>query len=58
VKAANKCLRVRPPAALLGAYIPPLYAQAGISLSLIGLIFMAARIFDVVTDPIMGALID
>jgi Na+/melibiose symporter-like transporter len=42
----------------LGAYIPPLYAQAGISLSLIGLIFMAARIFDVVTDPIMGALTD
>jgi glycoside/pentoside/hexuronide:cation symporter, GPH family len=42
----------------LGAYIPPLYAKAGIPLALIGLIFMAARIFDVVTDPIMGALTD
>lgn len=43
----------------LAAYLPPFYAQkVGLSLTSIGLIFMAARIWDVVTDPLMGALTD
>lgn len=42
----------------LAAYVPPLYAQMGLPLALIGLIFMGARIFDVATDPIMGAITD
>lgn len=43
----------------LSAYLPPLYAtQVGLSLTTIGLIFMGARIFDVVIDPFMGMLTD
>ncbi len=43
----------------LAAYLPPFYAQkVGLSLGTIGLIFMAARIWDVITDPLMGALTD
>lgn len=43
----------------LAAYLPPFYAQhVGLSLATIGAIFMMARIWDVVTDPIMGALTD
>jgi Na+/melibiose symporter-like transporter len=43
----------------LAAYLPPFYAQkVGLSLATIGLIFMAARIWDVITDPLMGALTD
>lgn len=43
----------------LAAYLPPFYAQkVGLSLGTIGLIFMASRIWDVVTDPLMGALTD
>lgn len=43
----------------LSAYLPPLYAtQVGLSLGTIGLIFMAARIFDVLIDPFMGMLTD
>jgi len=40
-------------------YLPPLYAtEVGLGLALVGTIFMFARIFDVVTDPIMGLVID
>ena len=43
----------------IAIYIPPLYAESiGLSLASIGLIFTLARIWDVVTDPIMGAVID
>lgn len=43
----------------IAIYIPPFYAEAmGLSLASIGLIFTLARIWDVVTDPIMGAVID
>lgn len=43
----------------LAAYLPPFYAQhVGISVGMIGVIFMVARIWDVVTDPLMGALTD
>jgi len=40
------------------AILPPMYAELGISLSVIGLIFMAARFFDVFTDPVFGVLGD
>jgi Na+/melibiose symporter-like transporter len=40
-------------------YLPPLYAsQGGLGLATIGLIFMAARVWDVISDPIVGILVD
>jgi glycoside/pentoside/hexuronide:cation symporter, GPH family len=43
----------------IGAYLPPYYAQiSGLNLTTIGLLFMAARIFDLAIDPVMGALSD
>ncbi len=43
----------------IAVYIPPFYAESmNLSLASIGLIFTVARIWDVVTDPIMGAVID
>ena len=40
-------------------FLPPLYAgQAGLGLATVGLIFMIARIWDVVSDPIVGVLVD
>jgi Na+/melibiose symporter-like transporter len=43
----------------LGAYIPRLYStEMGISLTAIGLVIMAAAIFDAVTDPVMGHFSD
>lgn len=40
-------------------YLPPLYAgQGGLGLATIGFIFMIARIWDVITDPIVGVLVD
>ncbi len=42
----------------MSAYLPPLYAASGVPLAMIGLLFMAVRIFDVFTDPLMGALSD
>ncbi|WP_422028054.1 MFS transporter [Pyruvatibacter mobilis] len=40
-------------------YLPPLYAtDVGLGLSLVGFLFMITRIFDVITDPIMGVIID
>lgn len=50
-----------PPAMLalpLAAYLPPFYARHGLSLALIGVIFMVARILDLLTDPLMGTLTD
>lgn len=51
------------PLALIGypiaIYLPPFYAQeVGVSMALIGLVLMIARITDVITDPIIGALSD
>lgn len=40
------------------AVLPPLYAELGISLTAVGAIFMAARFFDVFTDPVFGVLGD
>jgi Na+/melibiose symporter-like transporter len=40
------------------AILPPLYAELGIGLTVVGAIFMTARFFDVFTDPIFGVLGD
>ncbi|MCH1550574.1 MAG: MFS transporter [Pseudomonadales bacterium] len=43
----------------IAIYLPPFYGEGlGLSLATVGLIFTAARIWDVVTDPLMGVLID
>ena len=42
----------------LAAILPPLYAELGISLATVGLIFMIARFFDVFTDPLFGIIGD
>ena len=51
------------PIAALGlpivVYLPPFYAQdMGLGLGLVGTIFMIARFWDVITDPLMGVLSD
>jgi glycoside/pentoside/hexuronide:cation symporter, GPH family len=38
--------------------LPPLYAELGLGLTTVGTIFMVARFFDVVTDPLFGVLGD
>jgi len=41
------------------AYLPPLYASLpGLSLSTVGVIFMLARMWDILTDPLAGAIMD
>ena len=43
----------------IGAYLPPFYAgRLGVDLAVIGVVFMFARIWDIVTDPLMGVLTD
>ncbi len=43
----------------IAVYLPPFYGEGlGLSLTTVGLVFTLARIWDVVTDPIMGSLID
>jgi glycoside/pentoside/hexuronide:cation symporter, GPH family len=43
----------------IGAYLPPFYAAvSGLDLATIGILFMAARLFDLAIDPAMGALSD
>ena len=42
----------------LAVQIPPLYNQLGLGLATVGLIFMLGRGWDIVSDPIMGYLID
>lgn len=43
----------------LSTYVPPLYASAfGFPLATVGLIFLAARLWDAVTDPAIGLLSD
>jgi|TARA_B110000495_G_C22988594_1_gene581889 GPH family glycoside/pentoside/hexuronide:cation symporter len=39
-------------------FIPPLYAELGVSLSSMGVILMLARLSDVFTDPLIGLLSD
>jgi Na+/melibiose symporter-like transporter len=41
------------------AFLPPLYAGLpGLSLATVGVIFMLARMWDIITDPLAGALMD
>ncbi len=43
----------------IGVYLPPLYAtELGLGLATVGFVFMLARVWDVITDPVMGLLID
>lgn len=43
----------------LGTYVPPLYASAfGFSLATVGVIFLAARLWDALIDPAIGLLSD
>ncbi|MGA0845488.1 MAG: MFS transporter, partial [Luteolibacter sp.] len=43
----------------LGSYIPRLYStEMGIGLAQIGMVIMAAAIFDALTDPLMGHFSD
>ena len=43
----------------IGAYLPTFYAtEVGISLSWVGLAFMLARLWDGITDPLIGRLSD
>ena len=42
----------------IAVYLPPLYSSLGLSLATVGTVFTLVRIFDVVTDPIMGLVID
>lgn len=40
-------------------FLPPLYAGSGqLGLAVVGTIFMLARIWDVISDPIVGVLVD
>lgn len=43
----------------LGVYLPAIYARDyGLSLTVIGVIFLLGRLWDAVADPVMGALSD
>lgn len=42
----------------LSVILPPLYAELGLSLTVVGAVFMLARLFDGFTDPIFGILGD
>jgi Na+/melibiose symporter-like transporter len=42
----------------LTIFLPPLYAELGLELALVGTIFLLARAWDGVTDPVLGALAD
>jgi Na+/melibiose symporter-like transporter len=43
----------------IAIYLPPFYSSSlGLSLATVGLIFTLARFWDLVTDPIMGVVID
>ena len=51
------------PTAALGlpitVYLPPFFAkEMGLGLATVGLVFTLARLWDVVTDPVMGILVD
>jgi len=43
----------------IAIYIPPFYAQEmGLGLAVVGLIFMLARFWDMITDPMLGTMSD
>ncbi|NIJ43529.1 Na+/melibiose symporter-like transporter [Parvibaculum indicum] len=39
-------------------YLPPFYAELGLSLTVVGTVFMFARFWDVFTDPVLGMVSD
>jgi Na+/melibiose symporter-like transporter len=60
-KGTTKLYAFSSPAATIAAlglpiviFLPPLYAEMGLGLSLVGTIFMLTRFFDVGTDPVFG----
>jgi len=42
----------------LSVILPPLYAELGLSLNVVGAVFMTMRFFDGLTDPVFGVLGD
>jgi Na+/melibiose symporter-like transporter len=43
----------------IAIYLPPFYSGGlGLSLATVGLIFTLARVWDLITDPVMGVVID
>ncbi len=43
----------------LAVYIPPFYAQqVGLGVTIVGIIFMVTRLWDMVTDPVLGLVSD
>lgn len=43
----------------IAVYLPPFYSETlGLDLTTIGLLFTLARVWDTVTDPVMGVIID
>ena len=42
----------------ISAILPPLYAELGLSLTVVGAVFMLTRLFDGFTDPVFGVLGD
>ena len=42
----------------IAVYLPPLYGESLGLPATVGLVFTLARIWDVITDPIMGVVID
>src|SRR5688572_9978251 len=42
----------------LVVYLPPFYAELGIGHAAVGTIFMIARFWDVITDPVLGVVSD
>ena len=39
-------------------FVPPLYNELGLSFTIIGVILIVCRFFDIITDPVMGYLVD
>ena len=43
----------------IAVYLPPFYSDGlGLSLLTVGTVFTIARIWDVITDPLMGLIVD
>ncbi|TVR11894.1 MAG: MFS transporter [Phormidium sp. GEM2.Bin31] len=42
----------------LVVYVPPFYSELGLGLSVVGNIFALARLWDIITDPILGTFSD
>ncbi len=42
----------------MSLFLPPLYSELGIGLATVGMIFLIAKVWDGVTDPVLGILAD